>query len=218
MRTEAQLCIEVCALLSDVLGGQGESRCDLYPILISYDAGVSEIFALLGSKRVPINVKHTAFLSRAARLGASSEGKPRSSSATIISDPAAEIRESLKEKGEVQAPRNRRGRMSVMNRGLGGVNTVTWYDTGVGQREMLVRSESDATQVKATLLARGYEITASGNLLPSEVAQVLVLPLFRPRQWTPLTQERAEDEEEEGEEGLNASGDMVAMVQVRASP
>ena len=89
-----------------------------------------------------------------------------------------------------------------MSRGLGGVHTVTWFDTGVGLREMLMRSESDAAQVKATLHGRGYELTVIGNLLPSEVAQVLVLPLFRPRQWVPL-------EQEEGEEG-----EMVAMVQL----
>ena len=69
-----------------------------------------------------------------------------------------------------------------LSRGLGGVHTVTWFDTGVGLREMLVRSESDAAQVKAVLQARGYELTACGNLLPSEVAQVLVLPIFRPSQ------------------------------------
>ena len=92
-----------------------------------------------------------------------------------------------------------------LSRGLGGVHTVTWFDTGVGLREMLVRSESDAAQVKAVLQARGYELTACGNLLPSEVAQVLVLPIFRPRQWVPL-------EQEEGDEG--DEGEMVAMVQL----
>ena len=55
------------------------------------------------------------------------------------------------------------------------------------------------------LQARGYELTACGNLLPSEVAQVLVLPIFRPRQWVPL-------EQEEGDEG--DEGEMVAMVQL----
>ena len=72
---------------------------------------------------------------------------------------------------------------------------------------MLVRSEQDAALVKANLHGRGYEGAVSGNLLPSEVAQVLVLPLFRPRPWVPL-----EQEEEEGDDG--GEGGMVAMVQL----
>ena len=48
-------------MLSDVLSA---SACDLFPTLTSFDGGVSETFALLGSKRVPVNVSHTAFLSR----------------------------------------------------------------------------------------------------------------------------------------------------------
>jgi len=37
-----------------------------------------------------------------------------------------------------------------------------------------VRSEQDAALVKANLHGRGYEGAVSGNLLPSEVAQVIL--------------------------------------------
>ena len=86
---ESQLCIEVSAMLSDVLMG---SFCDFYPVASANDGGRLDTFVHVGCKRVPINVKYTAFLGRIA--ASSARGGDRA--ATIISDPAAEIRDALR--------------------------------------------------------------------------------------------------------------------------
>lgn len=160
VHVESLLCIEVGAMLSDVLMG---SSCDFYPVANANDGGRLETFVLVGCKRVPVNVKHTAFLGRIAARSVRGDR-----TATIISDPAAEIRDGATQ-GAGQAPENTR-----VARGSSTVPlyTTTFCDTGVGTRELLVRRQQDMELVVATLKARGYDSARSGSLEPTEIAQV----------------------------------------------
>ena len=241
VHVESQLCIEVSAMLSDVLMG---SSCDFYPVASANDAGRFETFVLVGCKRVPINVKHTAFLGRIAARSA--RGGDRN--ATIISDPAAEIRDGANHVAG-RAPESTK----VAKGAALPLHTATFYDTGVGMRELLVRREQDTGLVAATLRERGYATAGGSSLEPTEVAQarlarrprspaqpkgahrglltasaelgrcrgvaqVLVLPVFKPRRWVPLTKDAADGDDDGGDDdggdGDDDDDDMVAILQL----
>ena len=157
---ESQLCIEVSAMLSDVLMG---SFCDFYPVASANDGGRLDTFVHVGCKRVPINVKYTAFLGRIA--ASSARGGDRA--ATIISDPAAEIRD-----GASHVAGRKLSESTKVAKGAAlQLHTATFYETGVGMRELLVRREQDTGVVAATLRERGYATARGGRLEPTEVAQ-----------------------------------------------
>ena len=175
VHVESQLCIEVSAMLSDVLMG---SSCDFYPVASANDGGRFETFVLVGCKRVPINVKYTAFLGRIAARSA--RGGDRA--ATIISDPAAEIRDGANHVAG-RAPES-----TKVTKGVAlPLHTATFYDTGVGMRELLVRRAQDTGLVAATLRERGYATAGGGSLEPTEVAQVRLARPCPPAQpqWCP---------------------------------
>ena len=236
VHVESQLCIEVSAMLSDVLMG---SSCDFYPVASANDAGRFETFVLVGCKRVPINVKHTAFLGRIAARSA--RGGDRN--ATIISDPAAEIRDGANHVAG-RAPES----IKVAKGAALPLHTATFYDTGVGMRELFVRRAQDTGLVAATLRERGYATAGGSSLEPTEVAQarlarprspaqpkgahrglltasaelgrcrgvaqVLVLPVFKPRRWVPLTKDAADDDGGGGDDDDDDDDDMVAILQL----
>ena len=120
VRTEAQLCIETAAMLCDVLDC---GSCDLYPVASAHDAGGRfETYVLVGSKRVPVNVKHTAFLARPAQRAASGDSR----AATIIADVPAELREAAAAEAEATFGRDASGaRAPAGSRGSAG--GALWY-------------------------------------------------------------------------------------------
>lgn len=172
VHVESQLCIEVSAMLCDVLMG---SSCDFYPVASANDGGRFETFVHVGCKRVPINVKYTAFLGRIAARSA--RGGDRT--ATIISDPAAEIRDGANHVAGVAMG----GDGAKVAKGAAlPLHTTTFYDTGVGMRELLVRRAQDTGLVAATLRERGYATAAGGSLESTEVAQARLAPPRSPAQ------------------------------------
>ena len=100
-------------------------------------------YVLVGAKRVPVNVKHTAFLAKPAARAASGDVV----GATIIADVPAALAEAsapapdpdgapmrMPPAGAAAAAGAKPGAA-----GAGALAAVEWYDAGVGARELLVR-------------------------------------------------------------------------------